>query len=563
MAGNILTPLTLWGDFKTDFTPEAELISEYKDGNVVVSRYFIRGKKCADGYVKIYAAVARDVRALVLPSVFVVQDFCDGADETLICNLAKKGYAAFTFDFAGDTGVNGNRSVYPETLDRVNYANAKKGLLKVDGDVRNTCWYEWGVTARYALTFFGAQPYVGKIGAVGIGSAATVLWQLVATTDCFSSAAFIKNVGWTGYVGTHKYGEAKTPNVSDELMKYLAGIDAQSYAPHVKCPTLLLLPANGSDADCDRAGDTVARLKEGVYSAIHYSVGNRFCVNSEAYNDLLLFLKKTVFGDKKNLSLPSAVSLECEIADGALSFVASAESARLKTVNLFVAEEVTDSSLRSWREVVGKTSDENGKYCFTYSPYSMSKSVFAFARAVYDGGFVVCSEILCKKFDAKEVANVYPSNIIYSSRIEKATDVFIAACENASRPFGITMDKDNSVKTEKGPMDILGANCFGGLLTFSVSASRFSPKEDSMLMLDVYSKENAVLTVKLKGKLFGQDADFIARTEVSGGNIWQNVKIERSTFKTAEGRPLKTYEGVYAMEIDVSGAYLINNVLWV
>jgi hypothetical protein len=46
--------------------------------------------------------------------------------------------------------------------------------------------------------------------------------------------------------------------------------------------------------------------------------------------------------------------------------------------------------------------------------------------------------------------------------------------------------------------------------------------------------------------------------------VWQNVKIELSKFKTAEGMSLKDISIIDAIAFSVDGGeYLINNALWV
>jgi hypothetical protein len=113
-------------------------------------------------------------------------------------------------------------------------------------------------------------------------------------------------------------------------------------------------------------------------------------------------------------------------------------------------------------------------------------------------------------------------------------------------------------------MNIDGVTSKWGLITFEPSIKKYHPQEGAMLMLEVYAKEQAVLTVKLVADYFGDKVEYMASVKVLGGDVWYNVQIEINKFKTAEGMSLKSYDKIQAMEINVEGSdYLINNALWV
>ena len=112
-------------------------------------------------------------------------------------------------------------------------------------------------------------------------------------------------------------------------------------------------------------------------------------------------------------------------------------------------------------------------------------------------------------------------------------------------------------------MDIPGAYCKWGLLTFKINALKDKPNEDAMFMFDCYCKEDNQITVKMITDYYGNKTEFMAKISLVGGEIWHNVKIEKAKFKTAEGMSLKSYEKVMAIEFDAEGEWLINNALWV
>lgn len=561
MASEILTPALVWEDFKIEHSPETELIAEYKNDGVTVTRFTLRGRSAKDGDVKIYCALARDESLGNTPGVFVVQDFLSGADETFITFLARKGFTALVFDLAGNVGDRGNRTVYPESLSYANYANCKDSLLSVKGSIKDTCWYEWGTVARYAFDYFISLPFVTEIGGIGTGEAATVLWHLASVEKRLKCAAFIKNCGWLAYSGRFKFSGIPDADFGDDILKFVAGVEPQTYAAHITCPTMLLVPTNCRRFDVDRAYDTISRIKDGVYCLMDYSVKFREYVSHEEIKNCALFFDKYL--RNANVYLPAKTEISGETENGCLKITVSPDVEQLENVSLYVAEGVLDPALRSWREVKEFSKEGTDRYVFTYAPYFESGLVTFFARARYKNGATVATPVLCKKFTESEALVQYKSNVIYSSRECETEGVFAAATSGVPASIDIDIFPDNEVSVKQGPCGINGITCVGGLLTFAVGAERYRPSDEARILLDVYVKEDSDLSVSVYTDYFGSCTEYVARVKIRGGNIWHNVKLSRTDFKTAEGRPLKSFDAVHGLKIDAVGEYLINNVLWV
>lgn len=561
MASEILTPALVWEDFKIEHSPEPELIAEYKNDGVTVTRFTLRGRSVKGGDVKIYCALARDESLEKSPGVFVVQDFADGADETFITFLARKGFTALVFDLAGSVGDRGNRTVYPDSVSYANYANCKDSLLTVNGSIKDTCWYEWGVAARYAFDYLASLPFVTGIGGIGTGEAATVLWHLAATEKRLKCAAFVKNCGWLAYSGRFKFSGIPDADFNDETLKFVAGVEPQTYAAHITCPTMLLVPTNCKRFDADRACDTLSRIKDGIYCFLDYSVKFRDSVSHDELKNCELFFDKFLCG--KSVDLPSKAEIYGEAENGKLKISVSPDEKELAGVSVYVAEGVVDPALRSWREIKEYSVTDDGKYVFCYAPYSGSGIVTFFARMRYKNGATVGTPVLCKKFSESEASLKYKSNVIYSSRECETEGVFGADTSGVPAPIDIDLFPDNVVAVGEGPCGIKGVRCTGGLLTFAVGAERYRPSEEASILLDAYVKEDSVLSASVYTDFFGNRVEYVARLKLRGGNIWHNVKFSRTDFKTAEGRPLKNFDSIQGLKIDAVGEYLINNVLWV
>ena len=562
MAGNILTPQALWGNFKLDKQPGAELIKEKKVGDIIVSHVYVDGRNTTDGMVKIYATVCRNAQLGIMPAVLIVKDMKTGAGDEIAIELAKRGYLALSIDVAGKMQDRELYTVYPEEISYANYENSKNTLAVINKGVMDSCWYEWGVAVRYAMGYLQSQPCVNGIGAIGIKMGATPLWQYAGTDNSLSALIAVMNAGWSAYNGYNKFSVNGDPQLADGMFKYIAGVEPQSYAANVKCPTLMLFATNSNVYDADRASDTLARISDKVYKAIDYSPNAIYSVDSTAYRDMLLFLDEFLMkGVKNGEDLPSTPEVKSVIKNGKIELEVLADETELAELCIFVAEGVEKPSLRAWKKISGKDKNERGHRVFFYEPYPKSSIITFFAKARYDNGFTVCSPISAKRFKVEEIEDKYKERIVFSGREEDAVSIF-GEIRKEGEIFSIKTEKNAGVKEKSGPMGITGAYAENGLVTFKVNAEKDKPLDGSMLMLDVYAKSDDELTVKLVCDYFGAKTEYFCKVAVKGGKVWHNVQIDMNKFKTADGKIIKSYSNVNAIEFSLNGTYIVNNILW-
>lgn len=565
MAGNILTPNLIWNNFvvETDFNQRV-LFKEVESG-ITFTHLVIDGRKVGNEKVKIYCVLADKKSNENSPAVLMLNDFNAPIDKSLIKNLVNSGFSVLSVDVEGEREKEKNYTVYPTAIGYANYAKVKDSLLAVDSSVQETCWYEWTCVTRYALSFLKSLPNVKKVGGIGVGKAGTAIWHVAGTCLDLDCAVFVLNSGWNGYYGIEKFSEMAEPQFSDDMYKYIAGVDPQSYAMKISCPTLMLSATNGKAFDVDRAFDTISRIDKDVYKAINYSVGYRNGVGGDAYSTALAFLNNFLNCQDGNCKLPSEVSVKCDIKDGKLVFTVNAEKENLKEVSVYCAEEISNSSKRCWVKISEFESEQEGEYEFTYVPYAGSEIVTYFAQCKYQGGYTIGSNILAKKFSEDEIEFSFKSNILYSSRIANAESVFAVAKGEKDSKREKKIFVEDCVKIKKGAMGIFGVCAENGLLTFKINAKKDKPNDNAILMFDVYSKERDLLTVRLIADYHGEKKEYIGWVDLLGGEVWQNVKFSISRFKTEEGMTLKSYDKIEAIEFlsEKGGVPLINNALWV
>ncbi|MBR5388014.1 MAG: hypothetical protein IK147_00945 [Clostridia bacterium] len=566
MAGKILTPLALWKDFRVEHTPTFEIIEEKKAKGVLVSEIYIHGRKTESGQVKIHCVWARKAKTDVSPAVIVVSDLKMGADRNFAVKLASAGYVALSVDLggkiSGDDLKKPRYTVYPEDVEYANFNAAEESKTKIKGEVTGTRWYERGVALRYAIAFLRGQKIVSDIGAVGVFGGCNYLWYAAAAED-LTCAVFVGNAGWQGYRGICKFDDTPEPQFSDSALKFLAGIDAQAYATHVKCPTLILSPTNSYEYDMDRASDTVSRINDKLYSALDYSVGGRNEADFYCFNGCMNFLEEFLIKKGDGSSLPKTPTVKCAVKDGRIVLEVTADGRNLKTVSAFVAEEEVRPCLRAWEKMGDAGGGKDGVYSFSYTPYCKSGKAFVFARALYENGSAVSSVVLCRNFTDTETESNGKERVLFSSQLSEDATAFYQAEEGRGEIFGLRSEKGKDVSVGSGPMEMHGLCARYGTLTFKINERKYKPADGSMFMFDVCVRSGENFCVKLVTDYFGEKTEYVAAVKIFGGDIWQNVKLELNNFKTKDGMGIKSYDKIQAVEFSADGEFLVNNFLWV
>lgn len=562
MAGKILTPVSVWSGFNIDFIPQAERVEDYNDGEYVVSKFYLGGRRLGEAQTKVFCtSISKNKEAK--EAVFVIPDFEKGTDEVFLKALADNGWYVLSIDLAGKTDEKKDYTVYPEAVAYANYCLAKDKLTCVEEDVLSTCWYEWACEVKHVLEYLEKNAGYKKIGGIGVGKAATTLWHVLSNETRMSFAVSILNAGWETYAKFGKFEGESPSDFSDEQVKYLAGVEAQAYAPYVKCPVMVFSATNSSVFDCDRVIDTVSRVKENYYSAADYSVNYADAIDKNGFDNLLRFAT-ACFEDGGALTLPEYPDLVCETEDKMLKLKVKAEKKCLKKVSVFASEQILTKSRRAWVKCAEAFYNEgsNGEFCFDYIPYEETGLALFFAKAEYENGFTVSSYIVCKRIEKDEVCTRYKTGILCSTKKAFAESVF-APVKTAGLISSIDVKGECEVKYQNGPMNIKGVYSPAGLITYKINSKKDKPNDDAILVMDVYVQKDGEFSATLVAEnADGNVVEYTYSVNLVGGDLWHNLKIELQRFKSAEGRLLKSYENVFAIKFNAEGKYLINNALF-
>lgn len=564
MAG-LLTATAIWKNFILDKNVNGTILKTEVVGEYEISEINVDGREIDGEHVKIFCKLIKLQRTKHAPVIIICEDAFRNDGESLAKFLAKKGFICFICDYSGEMDGKEKFTSYPEKVSYANVKNSDLDLFEIKEDYITSNWFEWDCAVKCALYYVQSQPYTNGVGFLGVNDGATVAMHVASTEENVGACVIVGGIGWQAYRDIDKYGDTPEPHFTDETLRYVASVESESYSKWIKCPLLSLMPTNSEKYDSDRAYDTVSRIDESVYTAFNLSPLRREVVDYQSYIDAELFLSKFLLSKNKSTVLPNEVIVKAEIVDKKIYISVTPDLNNLKDVELYVSEEVLDSSARSWKKRSDLVSNKDGNFVFSYKPYGKSKRVFCFARATYKNKFTISSPISVIKFDEKDVIFKNKSVILYSSRTKDAETSFAPYNEINGSSLGFSLSEEDVVTVKESVCDTVGLYSKNGLISFRLSATKYAPKDDAILMFDAISEDTINLKIALHVKNGKGKQIYFANVKVISG-VWQNVKLFKNNFKTLEGAPIREFSNVYAISFESENqenGFLINNALWV
>ncbi len=563
MTTSILTPITLWQDFDDSLPPNEELIGERRDGNIVFRDMYFYGRNVGSGAgrVKIYGRYCFPEDQESYPAVLILFEAEHPFDERLVLHYIQSGYAVLCVDYCGERR-NGNYTVYPKIVEYGNYSKAGRKIDYCDQTAKETSWYEWASVARYAVNFLKRQKAVTTVGAIGIRTGGEILFKIApyAPLSCMIS---ICAAGWLAYRGIGKFDNDKKHLLNEERHRFIAGLDSQSYAPHIKCPILLISAINDKKYNFDRVYDTFRQINPEVEKAILFSAHGSGLVGSHSMKDIDLFFDKYLRGRSVYLSDPIDISVG---ADEEGNLIVNGEfdpEGEIKDFGIFYTENVATFKTRDWTRVLGKahdlTSENVGKIALELYKGSEKALVYAFVN--YSNDLSVTSKILEVTVD-RPYKNARPrSRIIYAEDDGSCNGFSTFWRRTGSIADCFAEGKNSNVHQQPGYGGIKGVSTTPGVICYRVGEDRYAAPENASLRFDVYAPVDSTLRV-----VFYMDEEeqtgYALEVPVEAGGMWKSVLCEASEFKSDSGVSLESFEKVVSLAFMSDNGVLVNNLLW-
>ncbi|MBQ7769676.1 MAG: dienelactone hydrolase family protein [Clostridia bacterium] len=563
----IVSAIALWKKFNLKNPLDiSEWDIEERDG-VRRSNVSYSGHKVGDDSVRIYARYVRSIKPGKQPAILLLNDIGVTPDEELANYFLQKGYAVLMPDYTGEMSSDGEgvlRTVYPPALSYGNYEQQQGFTHTDDLPADETTWFEWTYVALYSIEFLRAQEEIGNIGIVGIRTGGEVAWHAMLSPHVKCGVP-INAAGWHSVQNIGKFSDDITHNLSDNRHKYIAATEAQSYAPYVNCPVLMLCALRDQGFDCDRAYDTYSRIGNTDGNALAYSPESGACIGQYALANMDLFLEKNLKG--REIYIPDTLNVALqETADGLEITVGSDKEGLLEEIGIFYAEADANkkSTCREWRHIykIDGGAVKNGTVVHTVKPFAGTPAVFVFAYAKYFNGFRVMSKIACKRLTNPNTSAV-KSRMLFSG---KEMDSFSIARHEDYSIGNIFLWREAVPKITTGYGGIQGAYSVGGIKTYKISSPMYLPEENAMLEFDVYTAESQTLQVEIEVAEMEEQERYLCQVDVKGGGKWKRIILKAADFKAVtNGRSLRSFADGSGLSFDCAGEekeYAVTNILW-
>ena len=565
----IVSAISLWKKYNLNTPLSASVWGEEDKGDRSFCHVSYSGHKAEDGCVRIYARFARPNAQGKTPAVLLLPDAGKTPDIELIDYFVDRGYAVLVPDYSGKMQSDDGtvlRTAYPPSLAHGNYEKAQGlyALTNVDSD--KTCWVEWTYVALYSLKYLKSRPDIGNIGVVGVRTGGEIAWQTMLSPD-IKCGVPINAAGWYSFLNIAKFGDNIAHNLSDNRHRYIAAVEAQSYAPYVKCPVLMLCALQDKRFDCDRAYDTYSRIGNTDGNALVYSPDSGGCIGPNALYDMDLFLERNLKG--REIYIPDTLNVALKEEDGEIEVsVECDKEGLLEEAGVFYAEAdvKTRSTYREWRCVYktpGRTV-KDGKTSCKIKPFAGAKAVFVYAYAKYINGFRVMSKITSKRLTNPD-KNAVKSRRLFSGQ---EMDCFGVAEYEDYSVGGIFLEREAVPKMSVGYGDIRGAYSVGGIRTYKISSPKYIPDENAFLEFDAYSAETQTLKVTIEvADVETEEECYTCEVSVKGGGKWKRIILKAADFKgETYGAPLQNFYNGSALVFDCAEEekeFAVTNILWI
>lgn len=550
MTNKILTPLTLWEKFNNNLSlNETTLLSE-TIGNAVFNYVYFSGRSVGASRVRIYGIYAEQKNSKA-NTIIILPDVSQKVDIGLITHFANRGYNVLSVDLAGKREGVSDFTVYPDKISYANFENCDSTFNYVGHTAKETCWYEWCAVARYAVSYAKSKSPNAKIGVLGVKHGANVAWQLTAIDDRVSASAFISGAGWLAYKNVFKHS-GEDIKLDDERCRFVAGVDAHTYAQLVKVPVFFASTTNSDDFDVDRSLDTLQRVNNQNKCWHNFTCMSKDVLGVDSLVDIELFFDK--FLCNKRIKLPSNPKIYAEVdGEDIFYYVEASNPDDITSVKVYASTNDLNPAERVWFLVSDPVSKKDGEFVFKRRLYGKVDFEISYAVVTYASGVTLCSNFDYQKLNVYSNSKI-PSVIFSSSKL--ASNFIVKQFK--SKLLGDVFSMSNLYDFVKGPCGIVGVSTKNTLISYSIKKLIDGLNYNSFIKFDAYTNVPDCLTIILSST---DSIEYSVTLSLDGSEVWENFTLPFTEFKTNEGMPLKRFDDIYCMTIYSMGSVLVNNFL--
>ncbi len=509
------------------------------------------------GRVTVYSILASSESDPSNAGIILFFDSNKGLDESMLAFFVKHGYTALAVDYAGRREGVDRYTRYPQNVYYANISFCGRSKDFVDDTAFKTAWYEWVGVGIYARKFLIERLNNPNIGVIGIRDGGEIVWKLACAAQ-FSCAVTVAACGWLAYRGYQKF-KGEKPEFDDERYRFIAGIDSQSYAPHIKCPMLMLCTTDDAGFDYDRAFDTFARInpKYASSSIITYSLRSGARIDSSSTRDMFLFLDSYVKERYVFIPKPAEVEIYADEKDNLVARTVYDDTGIIERGGVYYSEDSFNSADRDWATAPfkSKINDHDGEYFLNV--YEKTGTIFALCYVVYSNGFTVWSKLAVKKIEGKFRNSRAKERIMYANQFGE--DCFTIANGDKYAIGGIFLEDDFFMPKQVEVNGLKGIYSECGLTTNRLICPQFAPDKDSILKIDVCPERDMTIELVLKNV---ENGEKYTSKIIALGEVWQSVILKAKVFKNKDGISLNNFTECVSLTVTGEGMYAVNNLMW-
>lgn len=567
------TPISLWRDFDPESTPlSVRPIRQDNIDGIKVNLYTFCGESIGKQSTRVVACVAYKYEKKKMPVVIVVNPF-ERINRDLLVNWAKMGYFAVAIDYLGESEQqSGHMTVYPECRSFANFDVAKDNLTNVNEDARNTCWYQWTLHTRRAVTFVKSFDNVDveNIGIYSIREGNIIAIQALATDSRIKAGAVMAGNLWENLEDVRLENvdaNPKTLQANTSLLQnnveWLAAISPQSYLSYVRQPFFTCIGTNSPSTDMDRTYDCLSRMNNKGQGMVLFAPKAMNSLQSQYERNLEKWFSVQLMSSDNKFDMREVdVKISAEYRYGRVEIVSQYEGPHYLSANLFYCRDKTQlGGTRNWIQQKMEKRDGGGLTA-SLKLFNKQTPVIAFCNITFRNGVTVSSNLL--KFIPEKTFENRPLII------ERKTAMVYTGSDGLGDFTPMTHDgtqkgrfvDEHLLSVEKGPFGISGLK--GSKMgTFAVGDDSILINQNSLLMFDVYSKKALTLDVYFVTD-WGKDtcAIFKHACLIDGGANWQKVVLDRKDFKDETGSRGLNFDESCVLCFECEDEIVINNVLF-
>lgn len=547
-----MTPTEVWEGFFLSKDPlEESVISSTEKDNTLCTSLCFTSENFPDGKIRAYGEIYYDKRwkddrsaILLVPPLNN-----DINNASLIEKLLKNGYVVGVIDYAG-TAMN-TKTVFPTSVSTASHPVCNDHMYSIDGNAKSSPWFIWSkIVRRFISVLSNHHPVdANRIGLMGIGVGANIAWQVAGIDKRVSALVTINGCGYLWLKNQPKFASSNVPS-DDNERAFSTGVGAETYARFVSCPVCNIVSSNSNYTDADRAGDILS-LAPSTSKALMIFKGSGSQLSSSTFSGLIKWLNANCAHDIKSRNFPS---IAFETKDGVLTVHLKANFKSSKTI-LNVSYGTSVPSLRLWSTIERGQKIGLHEYVFTVPVYNPNEMISAFVTTTSLDGITMSSpieSIIPSKLQATEITeSVKASRIIYNSQM--GLGAFMASTSDSF------LD-DDTLYLADGPFNLKGVSVTdGNLVLYRNDNEPFSKERDTILKMDVYSKEQRTVFITLVAPDL---KEYYGKMTLTGGEYWQKVQLVASDFKSENGKTLAIFADTKKAIFKDAKNIVFNNMLW-